>query len=137
MNNKDTDKNDKNNSNVEDDIKDNTQNKDITKQQIIPQQDIELIKNALEFYDKNKDKYSEKFKKVKYIHNEMSDTDTTQTVKYFYDESFNLLFKSRCEYIGIFDEKYGMWSWAWSIGFFKKNETNIKNQRQELKELKL
>ena len=92
---------------------------------IILQHDIELIKNALEYYDKNTQKYEDKFKNVKYISTEVSEKDTEQTVKYFYDENFKLLFKSRCEYIGIFDEKYGIWSWAWSVGFFKKNETNI------------
>lgn len=103
----------------------NNKTKELPKQEIIPQQDIELIKNALEYYDKNKDKYHNKFKDVKYISTEVSDKDTEQTVKYFYDENFKLLFKSRCEYIGIYDEKYNIWSWAWSISFLKKNETNI------------
>lgn len=106
-------------------------NKDVKEEKnnnlnIIPQHDIELIKNALNYYDKNNQKYEDKFKNVRYVSSDYSDSkDTEQTIKYFYDENFKLLFKSRCEYIGILNEKYGIWSWAWSIGFFKKNETNI------------
>jgi len=119
------DKLDVNDKNDEDLNNKNKNKKEEIKQEIIPQHDIELIKNALEYYDKNKDKYYNKFTNVKYISTEVSEKDTEQTVKYFYDDSFKLLFKSRCEYIGIYDEKYNIWSWAWSISFFKKNETNI------------
>jgi hypothetical protein len=92
---------------------------------LIPDKDIDLVKNSLEYFDKNKDKYESKFKNVKYISTKTSDIDTEQTVKYFYDASFNLLFKSRCEYIGLFDIEYGLWSWAWSIIFLKKKDTAI------------
>ena len=43
----------------------------------------------------------------------------------FYDKDLNELFKSRFERIGIYENKSQIWSWAWTISYFEKNETNI------------
>ncbi len=87
--------------------------------------DITLIRNAFDYYDKNQEKIKNKFEKVNYISLESTDKDLEHNVIVFYDSSFNELFKSRTEKIGIYDKMSGIWSWAWAVAYFKKNETNI------------
>ncbi len=87
--------------------------------------DTTLIKNAFDYYDKNQEKIKNKFDKVNYISLETTDKDLEHNVIVFYDSNLKQLFKSRVEKIGIFDKVSGIWSWAWAVAYFKKNETNI------------
>lgn len=87
--------------------------------------DITMIKNAFEYYDKNQDKIKNKFDKVNYISLQSTNKDLEHNVMIFYDSKFKELFRSRIEKIGIYDKFSSIWSWAWSIAYFKKNETNI------------
>jgi hypothetical protein len=87
--------------------------------------DINLIKNCFEYYDKNQEKNKNKFALVNYISLQTSEKDLEHNVMIFYDSDFKELFRSRIEKIGIYDKKSHIWSWAWSVAYLKKNETNI------------
>ena len=84
-----------------------------------------LIVNSFNYFDKNKEKYNNKFDKVNYISIDSNKKDLEHDIMYFYDSDFKELFKSRFERIGIFDKISGIWIWGWAVSHFKKNETNI------------
>lgn len=87
--------------------------------------DITLIKNSFEYYDKNNEKIGNKFDKVNFISFEIKEKDLDHDVIIFYDSKLKELFRSRTEKIGIFDKISKIWIWAWAVSSFKKNETNI------------
>lgn len=84
-----------------------------------------LIVDSFNYFDKNQDKYNNKFDKVNYISIDSNIKDLDHDVMHFYDSNFKELFKSKFERIGIFDKVSGIWIWGWSVSHFKKNETNI------------
>ena len=92
---------------------------------IVENTDVNLILNSFEYYDKNNQKIKDKFINVKYISLEMKSNDLEHNNIIFYDKDLNELFKSRFERIGIYENKSQIWSWAWTISYFEKNETNI------------
>ena len=104
---------------------DTTESKDEYNTNSLNNNDVTLIRNAFEYYDVNQEKIKDKFNNVTYISIELTDKDLEHNIIYFYDADFKQLFKSRLEKIGIFDKTSGIWSWAWAIAYFKKNETNI------------
>jgi len=87
--------------------------------------DMTLIKNSFDYYDKNQEKIKNKFDKVNYISLQSTNKDLEHNIMIFYDSNFKELFRSRIEKIGIYDKLSSIWSWAWAVGYFKKNETNI------------
>jgi len=87
--------------------------------------DITLIKNSFEYYDKNNEKIGNKYDKVNYISFEINQKDLEHDIIIFYDSKLKELFRSRTEKIGIFDKISKIWTWAWAVSSFKKNETNI------------
>jgi len=108
-----------------DDIDDNENENDDKKKDIIENTDINLVLNSFEYYDKNNEKIKDKFINVKFISLEMKHNDLEHNNIIFYDKDLKELFKSRFERLGIFENKSQIWSWAWTISYFKKNETNI------------
>jgi len=111
-------KNDTNDGNEDtDDIKLNKMSVDVN--------DMTLIKNSFEYYDKNNEKIGNKFDKVNYISFEINQKDLEHDIIIFYDVNLKELFRSRIEKIGIFDKISKIWTWAWAVSSFKKNETNI------------
>jgi len=93
--------------------------------EIVSTSDITLVNNALEYYDKNIDKYKHKFKDIVYLSLDYKDNDIEQNNIIFYDRNLRVLFTSKFERLGMYDAKTGIWSWAWTIPKYKKNETNI------------
>lgn len=87
--------------------------------------DITLIRNSFDYYDKNQEKIKNKFDKVNYISFEINNKDLEHDVIIFYDSELKELFRSRIEKIGIYDKITQVWTWAWAIAYMKKNETNI------------
>ena len=81
----------------------------------------DLITNSLEYYDRNREKYSKLFSKIKYYSYEYSDSDLEHNKIIFYDKHKNLIFTSRYEIIGIFNNYSNTWAWAWSIPYLGKN----------------
>ena len=98
---------------------------EIKESNIIENTDINLILNSFEYYDKNNEKIKDKFIDVKYISLDMKYNDLQHNNIIFYDKDLKELFKSRFERIGIYENKSQIWSWAWTISYFEKNETNI------------
>ncbi len=84
-----------------------------------------LVPDALEFYDKNQEKYSSLFDKVGYIRLERLKNDLEHNKIHFYDENKKELFVSRYEIIGVYNNRSRTWSWSWSIPDLDKNTTNI------------
>jgi hypothetical protein len=86
---------------------------------------INLVKDALMYYDKNREKYKKILSSDKYfkiIHNKK---DMEYNVIVLYDDNKKEIYRSRYEMIGIYDEKYSLWTWAWSIVGLRKNSTSI------------
>lgn len=86
---------------------------------------VNLISDALEYYDSNTEKYSDFFKKVKYVKFVDVAKDMEHNLIYMYDSNENELLKSRYEIIGVYNNKSKTWTWAWSIPRFRKNTTYI------------
>ena len=84
-----------------------------------------ILYNALEYYDKNTEKYEEIFKKVHYISFIPIKTETAHSIIVFYDHRKRELFRSRYEIIGQYDNSIKTWTWAWAIARFFKNSTTI------------
>jgi hypothetical protein len=87
-------------------------------------QPVALVADALEYYDINSEKYSNFFKSIHYIKFEESSSDLHNNL-YMYDSNKNLLFKSRYEVLGLYASASKTWTWAWSIPYYKRNNTLI------------
>jgi len=86
---------------------------------------INLISDSLEYYDNNTEKYTDFFKKVKYIEFIHAVKDMDHNVIRMYDTNKNEILKSRYEIIGVYNNKSKTWTWAWAIPRFRKNTTHI------------
>jgi len=93
--------------------------------ELINNTDITLVNNAFEYYDKNNEKNMDKFINVVYISLDRKQNDLEHSILSFYDKNLKLLFSYKFERIGMYDKKSNIWSWAWTIPYFNKNETNI------------
>lgn len=121
-------KNEKKDNEYNENNEDNEDNDDINnnnKKEEVNINDITLIKNSFEYYDKNNEKMRNKFDKVNYISFEFNEKDLEHNVIIMYDSKLKELFRSRIEKIGLFDKITKIWTWAWAVSSFKKNETNI------------
>lgn len=85
----------------------------------------ELVVNALRYYDKNNDLYTKIFNKIKYYSFQLSEFDMEHNIIIFYDRKKNEIFRSRYEYIGIYNPLVEIWIWAWAIPVLKKNQTGL------------
>lgn len=81
------------------------------------------IRDSLEFYDNNREKYDIFFKKAKYV--KFVDNNNTTDDIIFYDENKKILLESSYEIMGIYLPKNNMWKWAWSIPSIHKKYTFI------------
>lgn len=83
---------------------------------------IDIVKNALEYYDNNQEKYENLFNNVYYVNFMNANVhDMGEPVITMYDSKKNKLFQSRYEIIGVLDNKTRVWIWGWSIPGIKKN----------------
>ena len=83
---------------------------------------IDLVKDALEYYDNNTEKYSNFLKKVKQIKFYLSSGDIDPDYIYFFDKDEKLIHKSTYQVIGT--RFMNIWTWAWSIPTFHKKNLN-------------
>lgn len=88
--------------------------------------DIELentIRDSLEFYDNNQERFQNFFKKIKYVqfvnNNEIIDDIL------LYDNNKKLILESSYEILGVFVPKTNIWKWSWSIPNINKKYTYI------------
>ena len=89
---------------------------------------ISTIVNALDYYDKNCEKYNHMLKKIKYIRFIPSVSEMEYSFIILFDKNKNEVFRSRYEVIGLYNKSSKIWSWAWCIPRFKKNTTTIIRQ---------
>jgi hypothetical protein len=81
-----------------------------------------IIKDALEYYDTNNEKYNDIKNKIKYIKQvpkKEGDLDIKRLD--FFDENKKLLFTSRIEFISTYYNDINIWIWAWSHPFMNKS----------------
>ena len=81
------------------------------------------IRDSLEYYDNNCEKYNNFVKKVKYIKLVNNNNFTDEII--FMDENKKILLESSYEILGIYLPKQKMWKWSWSIPTWHKKFTFI------------
>jgi len=87
--------------------------------------DIELVKDSLEYYDKNTEKYKKKLDEITYVKFKQTNNDHEHNYIYLYNEDKKELYKSKYEYIGLYEPQINIWTWAWAVPTFSKKNTVI------------
>lgn len=80
----------------------------------------DLVKDSLEYLDRNMEKYDDFLKKIKFIH---FDRNTEYPIITFYDSEKNIIHTSKYEMIGAYVDDHKTWTWAWSISSYPKKFT--------------
>jgi hypothetical protein len=87
---------------------------------------INIINDALRFYDTNNELYENVKKKIKYIKRATVNPTDVESVKFtFYDKEKNELFTSRIEIVGKYYNTINTWVWGWSLPNTDKSLTSI------------
>ena len=81
------------------------------------------IRNSLEYYDKNCEKYNNFINKIKYIKLINNNQSTDEIL--FLDKHKKVLLQSPYEILGIYLPNQNTWRWSWSIPTFPKKYTFI------------
>lgn len=84
---------------------------------------IDIVKDALEYYDANEMIYSNKFNDVKYLKFENSENDIEHNKIIMFDKDKKQLYKLKYEIIGSLISDTNIWMWGWSMPSFTKNMT--------------
>jgi len=84
-----------------------------------------IIPESLNYYDKNTEEFSMFIKKIKSSKIKIFDDQTKNDKILFYDNNDKIIFKSRIEVIGIYNNNSKTWIWAWSVPQFKQINTMI------------
>lgn len=87
--------------------------------------EINIVKNALEYYDSFLRTSKKKFKNVEYIRIIQQKGDMERNIIKMFDKDDNEIITSKFEYIGVFVDKHKSWVWAWAFPTLRKNETYI------------
>lgn len=85
----------------------------------------DLIINSLDFFDKNKEKYSKLISKIKYFTIIRNTNDMDRNIIVCYDNDKNEIFKSEFEYSGTYYSSTNTWIWSWAIPIAPKNSTYL------------
>jgi len=83
----------------------------------------DIIKSALEYYDKNSETYKHKFDDAVYVEFIKFTNDTEHNIIKLYDKNKELIFTSKFEVLGIL--AYNVWMWGWAMPRLRKNTTSI------------
>ena len=87
---------------------------------------VEIVNDALKYYDSNNERYNSIRKKIRYVkHAPMEKTDVEGIKLIFYDESKKEIFTSRVEILGKYYNSINAWVWGWSLPTINKSLTNI------------
>lgn len=87
---------------------------------------VDIVNDALKFYDHNNELYKNIKKKIKYVrHAPMNSTDVESVRLTFYDADQNELFTSRVEILGKYYNSIKTWVWGWSLPGINKSLTSI------------
>jgi hypothetical protein len=75
-----------------------------------------IIKDALEYYDMNEEKYESLKRKIHYVKNKENGINDLHGLRLtFYDSNKEELFTSRIEIIGQYHNLFNIWVWGWAI----------------------
>jgi hypothetical protein len=85
--------------------------------------DFTVVKNALEFYDSNYEKYNNFLNKIEFLNIDV--IPNSRSVISFLDSKKNVLLKSPFELLGVYLPKQKIWKWSWSIPVLPKYMTFI------------
>jgi hypothetical protein len=80
-----------------------------------------IIRNSMEYYDKNKEKTDILKSKLRYI--KFSYKDYLNDKILFYDKNKELILESKIQLLSIYYPKNNIWKWSWSIPSAHKNST--------------
>lgn len=83
----------------------------------------DIIKDALEYYDRNTELYEHKFDDGIFLKFIKKTADTEHNIMEMYDKDKKLIYQSRYEMLGILTDD--IWEWAWARPLLRKNTTNI------------
>lgn len=87
---------------------------------------IEIINDALKYYDSNNRLYDSIRKKIRYFEHDSVDKRDVEGVRFiFYDKDMNKLFTSRVEIFGKFYNSINTWVWGWSLPGINKSLTSL------------
>ena len=86
---------------------------------------ITLVKDSLSYYDQNNDKYRSSLKNLRYTKFLRSDSDMEHNIIIMYNDKKEEIYRSRYEVIGLYISDIKVWTWAWAVPSFRKNNTHI------------
>lgn len=84
----------------------------------------DFIVESLKYYDTNKEKYEDTFKKAKYYNFSKATSELEHNKIIFYDKDKKEYHTSRYEILGCYIPEVSLWIWGWAFGS-AKNETVI------------
>jgi hypothetical protein len=84
-----------------------------------------ILTQALEYFDKNNEKFSKLRNKIKYVSVYTTKEGIKKRKLIFFDENKNKLFTSRFEIISKFYKKPKIWVWGWGVPNISNYLTNI------------
>jgi len=88
----------------------------------------ENIVKVFKFYDLNKIKYKQFFKKIKNYSFENSTNDNNKSIINFIDSENNVFEQSNYEILGYYVSKKQSWIWSWFVFDIHKNQTELARQ---------
>lgn len=89
---------------------------------------IELVTNALNYYDVNKERFSHFFNSIAYVTMDSKFEDNEHDKITFYDCDLKVILVTRYEILGIYDNLSATWIWGWASPQFKKPTVSISTQ---------
>lgn len=86
---------------------------------------INLLSNALEYYDTHNKKYNKILKKAVRQSFEETIGDIQRPRIILYDKDNKKILTAEYQHIGIYYKLFNLWAWGWALPLFKKNETSL------------
>jgi hypothetical protein len=86
-------------------------------------ENLNIISNSLEYYDKNLEQNKDFYNSINYINIIKAEGNNYNDYNYidFYDKNKNLIKKSKYEILGVYNSSNNIWTWGWSIAKLNKN----------------
>lgn len=87
---------------------------------------LNIISQSLEYYDKNMESNKEMLDNINYINIIKSTESGYNNVNQieFYDKDKELIRKSKYEILGLYDSNSKIWTWAWALPLVSKVSSN-------------
>ena len=87
---------------------------------------LNIIPQSLEYYDKNMENNRDLIDKINYINIIKSTESGYNKINFieFYDKDKELIRKSKYEVLGLYDSQSKIWTWAWALPLVSKISSN-------------